>query len=207
MYDKAYDQSDSADLESEGRVMSNVINMGGGYANLQEKTVSAAQTEQSIAPPSGVDGFSKVTVKAAPLQTKGVVPSYTQQRITADANYYGLDAVVVGALTGEKAIVESAATPYTTQNFKIANDVGIGNVTSVAIYHNSTAAGTVEGTVLEAYNVGANVGVELLMSSAGLTAQSPTIPVITVDDEYVSLFFGGAVFSLSGAYTVIVTGT
>lgn len=187
--------------------MANVINMGGGYANLQGKTVSAAQTEQSIAPPSGVDGFSKVTVKAAPLQTKGVVPSYTQQRITADANYYGLDAVVVGALTGEKAIVKSAATPYTTQSFKIANDVGIGNVTSVAIYHNSAATGTVEGTVLETYNIGANAGVELQISSAGPTVQSPTPPVVTVDNEYVSLFFSGVAFSLSGAYTVIVTGT
>ena len=207
MYDNAYDQSDSADLESEGRVMSNVINMGGGYANLQEKTISAAQTEQSVTPPSGVDGFSKVTVKAAPLQTKGVVPSYTQQRVTADVDYYGLGAVVVGALTGEKAIVKSAATPYTTQSFKVANDVGIDNVTSVTIYHNSAATGTVEGTVLETYNVGTNAGVELLISSAGPTVQSPTLPMVAADNKYVSLFFSGAVFSLSGSYTVIITGT
>ena len=86
MYDKAYDQSDSADLESEGRVMSNVINMGGSGANVQSKTVKSTATQQTITPPAGVDGFNPVIVQAVEpgakvIYAEAVTPTSTTQMV------------------------------------------------------------------------------------------------------------------------------
>ena len=207
MYDKAYDQSDSADLESEGRVMSNVINMGGSGANLQEKTVSAAQTEQSVTPPSGVDGFSKVTVKAAPLQTKGVVPSYTQQRVTADAAYYGLEAVVVGALTGEKANRQESLYPETMMYIKVPNTAGLTNVTGVAMQHNDPTTLTSLKTISLMYVPAASTGVEIAWDGTNATVQYRNAPTISFGSDYIAISFTGVTLDTGNTYKVIVTGT
>lgn len=65
MYDNAYNQSDSADLESEGRVMSNVINMGGSGANLQSKSINPSKVPYTAKPDTDYDGFSMVTFEKA----------------------------------------------------------------------------------------------------------------------------------------------
>lgn len=44
--------------------MANVINMVGGGANIQSKTVKSSDVKQTITPPDGVDGFSPVIVEA-----------------------------------------------------------------------------------------------------------------------------------------------
>lgn len=95
MYDNAYNQPDSANLESEGRVMSNVINMSGGAADLQSKTVDPSTSQQVVKPDTGKDGLSQVTVNAVKLQSKTVNPSGVQQVITADNTYTGLQKVTI----------------------------------------------------------------------------------------------------------------
>lgn len=98
MYDNAYNQSDSADLESEGRVMSNVINMSGGAADLQSKTVNPSTSQQVVRPDTGKDGLSQVTVNAMKLQSKTASPSTSQQIIRPDSNYNGLSQVTVNGV-------------------------------------------------------------------------------------------------------------
>lgn len=187
--------------------MANVINMGGGYANLQEKTVSAAQTEQSIAPPSGVDGFSKVTVKAAPLQTKGVMPNYTQQRITADANYYGLDAVVVGALTGERANRQESLYPETMIYIKVPNTAGLTNVAGVALQHNDPTTLTSLKTISLMYVPAASTGIEITWDGTNANVQYRNAPTISCDSDYIAISFTGVILDTGNTYKVIVTGT
>ena len=97
--DNAYNQSDSADFESEGRVMSNVINMSGGAADLQSKTVNPSTSQQVVRPDTGKDGLSQVTVNAMKLQSKTVSPSTSQQIIRSDSNYNGLSQVTVNGVS------------------------------------------------------------------------------------------------------------
>lgn len=99
MYDNAYNQSDSADLESEGRVMSNVINMSGGAADLQSKTVNPSTSQQVVRPDTGKDGLSQVTVTPIKLQSKTVSPSTSQQIVKPDSSYNGLSQVTVNSVS------------------------------------------------------------------------------------------------------------
>lgn len=88
MYDNAYNQSDSADLESEGRVMSNVINMSGGAADLQSKTVTPSTSQQVVRPDTGKDGLSQVTVAGdANLVASNIVAGKSIFRVTGTAQY------------------------------------------------------------------------------------------------------------------------
>lgn len=187
--------------------MANVINMGGGYANLQEKTVSAAQTEQSVTPPSGVDGFSKVTVKAAPLQTKGVVPSYTQQRITADEDYYGLEAVVVGALTGEMANRQESLYPETMMYIKVPNTAGITNVTGIVLRHNDPSEVSGLATIALVYIPATSVGLEISWDKTNTYVQYRDVPVVVCNSDYIQISFTGVTLDTGHTYGVIVTGT
>lgn len=95
MYDNAYNQSDSADLESEGRVMSNVINMSGGAADLQSKTVSPSTSQQVVRPDTGKDGLSQVTVNAMKLQSKTVNLTSNYAIYTPDSVYDGFSQISV----------------------------------------------------------------------------------------------------------------
>lgn len=187
--------------------MANVINMGGGYANLQEKTVSAAQTEQSITPPSGVDGFSKVTVSAAPLQTKGVVPSYTQQRITADAGYYGLEAVVVGPVTGEKANRQESLYPETVLYIKVPNTAGITDVTGIALLHNDPSEVSALATIALIYIPVPGNGLEISWDKTNTYVQYRGTPTIVCNSDYILISFTGVTLDTGHSYGVIVTGT
>lgn len=99
MYDNAYNQSDSADLESEGRVMSNVINMSGGAADLQSKTVNPSTSQQVVRPDTGKDGLSQVTVNAMKLQSKSNTPEFLPTTYSPSSEYDGLSSVTVGKPT------------------------------------------------------------------------------------------------------------
>lgn len=99
MCDNAYNQSDSADLESEGRVMSNVINMSGGAADLQSKTVNPSTSQQVVRPDTGKDGLSQVTVNAMKLQNKSITPSTLPVSYFPDSGYDGLSKLTVGKPT------------------------------------------------------------------------------------------------------------
>ena len=113
MYDNAYNQSDSADLESEGRVMSNVINMSGGAADLQSKTVNPSTSQQVVRPDTGKDGLSQVTVNAMKLQSKTVSPSTSQQIIRPDSNYNGLSQVTIDGVALQAKTVGASGVSHT----------------------------------------------------------------------------------------------
>lgn len=118
MYDKAYDQSDSADLESEGRVMSNVINMGGSGANVQSKTVKSTATQQTITPPAGVDGFNPVIVQAVEpgakvLYAEGVTAtSGTQLSVPNTEGITKVKAVIISAKNNATGTVMTLTEAY-----------------------------------------------------------------------------------------------
>lgn len=64
--------------------MANVINMCGGGANVQSKTVQSTSVQQLLTPPAGVDGFSPVIVQpvdpgAKVIYAEAVTPTSTTQ--------------------------------------------------------------------------------------------------------------------------------
>ena len=77
--------------------MANVINMGGGGANVQSKTVKSTTSKQTLTPPSGVDGFSPVIVSPMVLQEKTVTLSTAQQVLTPPSGVDGFSKVTVPA--------------------------------------------------------------------------------------------------------------
>lgn len=82
--------------------MANVINMGGGGASVQSKTVKSTTTQQTISPPSGVDGFAPVIVSPIVLQEKTVTPSTSQQVLTPPSGVDGFSKVTVSAISSIK---------------------------------------------------------------------------------------------------------
>lgn len=75
--------------------MANVINMGGSGANTESKTVKSSQTQQTIIPPDGVDGFNPVIVNPFTLQSKSITPGEMPYTIRPDTGYDGLSMVTV----------------------------------------------------------------------------------------------------------------
>lgn len=73
--------------------MANVINMGGSGANVESKTVKSSQTQQTITPPNGVDGFNPVIVSPFKLQSKSINPSKVPYTVKPDTGYDGLSMV------------------------------------------------------------------------------------------------------------------
>ena len=81
----------------------NSIVTGGGTPTIQPLTVSVSRTEQNVkAEDLDVDGFSPVTVPAAPLQDKAVTPNFKPSdtilnsvQVSKDGSNYGLGIVTI----------------------------------------------------------------------------------------------------------------
>lgn len=176
MYDNAYNQSDSTDLESEGRVMSNVINMSGGAADLQSKTVNPSTSQQVVRPDTGKDGLSQVTVTPIKLQSKTVSPSTSQQIIRSDSSYNGLSQVTVnGAALQSKTVTPSSSTQYISADSEYygLSGVSVGAV-QYAIYNLSLNFSAVNFT--NNYTV-----ISLPISTENIIAFYCSIPLNTSD--------------------------
>ena len=79
--------------------MSNVINMSGGAADLQSKTVDPSTSQQVVKPDTGKDGLSQVTVNAMKLQSKSNTPEFLPTTYSPSSGYDGLSSVTVGKPT------------------------------------------------------------------------------------------------------------
>lgn len=108
--------------------MVNVINMGGGGANVQSKTVKSSQTQQTINPPEGVDGFNPVIVSPFTLQSKTANPSTAQQVIKPDT---GVDAL--SQVTVEAAKLQSKSISPSTSSKPVTPDSGYLGLSRVTV--------------------------------------------------------------------------
>lgn len=176
MYNNTYNQSDSADLESEGRVMSNVINMSGGAADLQSKTVNPSTSQQVVRPDTGKDGLSQVTVNAMKLQSKTVSPSTSQQTVKPDSSYNGLSQVTVNGA----ALQSKTAKPVSfTQHISADSGYyGLSGVSVAAVQYavQSIPLGFSAVNFTNTYSV-----ISLPISADSIIAFYCTIPLYTSD--------------------------
>ena len=118
--------------------MANVINMGGSGANIESKTVKSSQTQQTITPPDGVDGFNPVVVSPFVLQSKTVSPINAQQVIKPDTGKDGLSQVTVNAMK----LQSKTASPSTNQQI-IRSDSNYNGLSQVTVNAASLQSKTV----------------------------------------------------------------
>lgn len=90
--------------------MANVINMGGSGSNVQSKTVRSTTVQQTLTPPSGVDGFNPVIVQpvdpgAKVIYAGAVTPTSTTQMIVP--NTEGITRVKAIILLLNESIADS----------------------------------------------------------------------------------------------------
>lgn len=121
--------------------MANVINMGGGGANVQSKTVKSTTAKQTLTPPSGVDGFSPVIVSPMVLQEKVVTLSTSQQVLTPPSGVDGFSKVTVPAASAYKFFTDTVTPSDGSTGFSIPAH-GIKEISSLIICRASKISGT-----------------------------------------------------------------
>lgn len=94
---------------------------------LQEKTVDATTTSQTVSPDENYAGLSSVTVNAIQTQTKSTTPSASAQTISADAGKY-LTSVTVAATPLDPAQEVTAGTADVSVTPTEGN-IGLASVT------------------------------------------------------------------------------
>lgn len=98
--------------------MANVINMCGGVANVQSKTVKSTATQQTITPPAGVDGFNPIIVQAVEPGAKVIyaesvtATSGTQLSVPNTEGITKVKAVVISAKNNSSGTVMTLTEAY-----------------------------------------------------------------------------------------------
>lgn len=187
--------------------MTNVINMGGGGANVQSKTVKSTTAKQTLTPPSGVDGFSPVIVSPMVLQEKTVTLSTSQQVLTPPSGVDGFSKVTVPAANNVKSEAGSVtATQSTTLNIPLST--GMTSLDEVSLfYENDVPENTIRAVIWQkeinwdlGYNgvafYGANGNILCTPVTAHVNASSGTA-IISVSNQYSGVNFAPATYRYS----------
>ena len=134
-----YDVTDKASAE---------VNVSGGSATLQTKSVTPTASQQVVAPDNGYDGLSSVTVSAAPIQSsKTVTPGASQQTVQPDSGYLGLAQVIVEAAsaaglpiyTGTHTVNNRNTQHVINHNLNLDSYIGIYWLDDMASYMEDTS--------------------------------------------------------------------
>ena len=113
----------------------------GQTVTLQEKSVNPARTATDVTPDSGYTGLSKVTVNAAPVQTKEATVSTTEDvEVTADSGYYGLSKVTVKRIKVQSRTVSPSSSAQT-----VLPESGYDYLSSVTVNAASGASHNITG--------------------------------------------------------------
>lgn len=127
--------------------MANVINMGGGGANVQSKTVKSTTAQQTFTPPSGVDGFSPVVVSPMVLQEKTVTLSTAQQVLTPPSGVDGFSKVTVPAVSNVKSEAGSV-TGASSTSLSFSVSTAITSIDELSLfYENGVPENTIRAVI------------------------------------------------------------
>ena len=127
--------------------MANVINMGGGGANVQSKTVKSTTAKQTLTPPSGVDGFSPVIVSPMVLQEKTVTLSTSQQVLTPPSGVDGFSKVTVPAASNVKSEAGSV-TGTSSASLSFSISAAITSIDELSLfYENNVPASAIRAVI------------------------------------------------------------
>ena len=192
--------------------MANVINMGGGGANVQSKTVKSTTAKQTLTPPSGVDGFSPVVVSPMVLQEKVVTLSTSQQVLTPPSGVDGFSKVTVPAASAYKFFTDSVTSSGSSSLTIPAH--GITTIKSISIYRQSKISGTSSWDVVSySFSDYAYCAVTVFKNASGglegaLIDNSSSFPNINTVLDTISVNLGsGLGVQARGDYYVEICGT
>lgn len=179
--------------------MANVINMGGGGANVQSKTVKSTTTQQTLTPPSGVDGFSPVVVQALTLGRREVTPSDETQLISTPSGYDAMDAVIVNPQPNK--IVTATQSGLMAQTIAIAAD--ITTLKSLVLH---AASGSISGTGILALCYTA-AGFPYFIWSADGELAAGSGGSVSISNGFITITLPSGYTFANTSYTVTYCGT